>query len=72
MAKTLRLVAHISSVPAPNTYGYAWQWKSEDGAATSLRPFPFFYECLSDARARGYDVQLGPRPAALFTSFDTQ
>ena len=72
MAKTPRSVAHISSVSAPNPYGYVWRWKSEDGAATSLRAFPFFYDCLSDARARGYEVKLGPPPAALFTSFDTQ
>ena len=70
MARQSRTVARIVSVSAPTTYGYAWRWTSEDGAATSPAAFPLFYDCLSDARARGYDVELGRPPAVMFASFD--
>jgi hypothetical protein len=57
----------IHYVPAATAQGYRWIWRSEDGGVDSDRAFDLFYDCMADARARGYDVQLGRPPACLHT-----
>jgi hypothetical protein len=58
---------HIDYIPAATPQGYRWIWRSEHGAVESDRAFDLFYDCVADARKRGYDVQLGRPPACLHT-----
>lgn len=60
MAKKPTCRARVVPIPAPNAQGYRWQWRAEDGTEVSARAFELFYDCLSDARSRGYDVA-GPQ-----------
>jgi hypothetical protein len=48
--------AEIYSEPASSSHGYVWRWRTEGGPASAC--FNFFYECLEDARHKGYDVRL--------------
>ena len=52
----------IVAVPAHNAHGFRWQWRSEDGADVSKRAFDLYYECVSDARSHGHEVQLAATP----------
>ena len=58
MRKTTTRKVEIVDVPAPTRQGYRWQWRSTDNAVGSNRAFDLFYECVEDARARGYEVDL--------------
>jgi hypothetical protein len=49
--------AVIFSVPLHSTTGYCWRWRSVDGKTDSGDSFIYYYDCLSDARAKGYDVE---------------
>jgi hypothetical protein len=44
------------SIPAPP--GFVWKWRSADGATVSRECFMYFHDCLTDARARGYSVEI--------------
>jgi hypothetical protein len=44
------------SIPAPP--GFVWKWRSVDGATVSRECFMYFHDCLADARARGYSVEI--------------
>lgn len=57
--------ATVIAVAARNGQGYRWQWRSVDGGAASERAFDLFYDCLDDARSKGYDVEPPPPPPAL-------
>jgi hypothetical protein len=55
----------IVHVAARTPHGFRWVWRREDGLAQSRRAFDFFYDCVADARASGYEVRLGnPRDSA--------
>jgi hypothetical protein len=43
--------------------GFTWQWRKEAvrGCTTSA-PFSFYFDCISDARAKGYVGLLPPGP----------
>jgi hypothetical protein len=49
--------AVIFSVPMAKTAGFCWRWRSADGQADSMECFTYYYDCVADARANGYDVQ---------------
>ena len=50
--------AIIFSVPTKTcAAGFCWRWRSADGKAASAEWFVYYYECLADARANGYDPQ---------------
>jgi hypothetical protein len=49
--------ATLFSVPATNSNGYAWKWRSADGD-TSKETFVLYHDCLADARKNGYDAQI--------------
>lgn len=51
------VVAHQTRAPGR----FAWTWRSSDGSARSVRAFPYFYECVEDARRAGHSVDLGSR-----------
>ena len=56
MGKTKKV--KIVDVPAATDQGYRWRWRSADNKVRSSRAFDLFYECVEDARARGYEVEL--------------
>ena len=50
--------AVIFSIPARTSPGYRWRWRSADGDADSKTQFAYYHDCLADAQANGYAVQL--------------
>ncbi|HEV7391547.1 MAG: hypothetical protein JWN13_3100 [Betaproteobacteria bacterium] len=48
--------AEINSEPTANSNGYVWRWRGSDGISSEC--FNFYYECMDDARRKGYDVRL--------------
>jgi hypothetical protein len=50
--------AHIYSVPSETPSGYAWKWAAAAGTEQPAKVFPYYFDCLGDARDRGYDVEL--------------
>ena len=51
-------VAILFSVPAKAHPGYRWRWRSVDGRVCSKKPFVYYYDCLTDALANGYEAQI--------------
>jgi hypothetical protein len=49
--------AVIFSIPTTTSIGYCWRWRSADGKTDSTGSFAYYYDCLENARASGYDVQ---------------
>jgi hypothetical protein len=47
----------IAAVPAQSAHGYKWVWASQDGRERSSMAFEMYYDCLSDARSRGHEVE---------------
>ena len=45
----------IYAKPARRGYFY-WGWHSSDGRWQSRTVFPYFYDCLTDARRNGYQI----------------
>ena len=37
---------------------FAWKWQDCDSGVTSATAFDLYFDCVSDARGRGYDVEL--------------
>jgi hypothetical protein len=50
--------ATISAIPAGGTPGYAWTWRSNTDNATSASAFTYYFDCVTDARKHGYNVDL--------------
>lgn len=50
--------AVIFSIPATTPNGYCWRWRSVDGKTDSKSQFAYYHDCLADAKASGYSVQL--------------
>jgi hypothetical protein len=50
--------AVIFSIPTPTANGYCWRWRSADSKTESQEHFPYYYDCVLDAQAKGYSVQL--------------
>ena len=48
--------AHIFWVSASPQPGYAWKWRV--GEKQSKQSFDYYFDCISDARERGYEVEL--------------
>ena len=54
---------HFFAVLAPLPCGFGWQWQKQGtGAPVTSLLFDFYFECISDARANGYDGPLPPGP----------
>ena len=50
--------AVIFSIPSTTSPGYCWRWRSGDGKTDSKSQFSYYHDCLADAKASGYAVQL--------------
>lgn len=50
--------AVIVSCPVRKAPGYVWKWHAEGGTRESSSTFVYFYDCVQDARAAGYAVDL--------------
>lgn len=48
--------ATISAAPIRQSGGYAWSWHCPADGASSKTTFPHYFECLTDAREHGYEV----------------
>ena len=48
----------IITAKAVSNGRYYWAWRSVDGSHRSRCDFTYFFECLSDARAKGFDIQV--------------
>jgi hypothetical protein len=49
--------AVIFSIPMTTTTGYCWRWRAVDGKNDSADSFVYYYDCVTNARANGYDVE---------------
>jgi len=47
----------IAAVAAQSAHGYKWVWTSQDGREGSSMAFEMYYDCLSDARSRGHEIE---------------
>jgi hypothetical protein len=50
--------AVLFGMPVNAVPGYCWQWRSVDHTTKSIERFIYYYECLTDARPKGYDPQI--------------
>ena len=50
--------AIVSAMPAGEAAGFVWTWRCAADNAVSAKPFAFYFDCVSDARNRGYEVEL--------------
>ena len=51
--------AVLFSLPLVTSNGLCWRWRSVDGT-DSVRSFKYYFECVEDACAHGYYIQLEP------------
>ena len=49
--------AIIYSVSDTTAIGYCWKWRAAGGEAASRSRFVYYFDCASDAKARGFAVQ---------------
>jgi hypothetical protein len=57
--------ATISAIPVGETPGYAWTWRSNTDNATGASAFAYYFDCVTDARNHGYDVNLAAARGAM-------
>ena len=50
--------ANIYSVATTGPQAFVWRWRTHDGLHHSSRSFPFYFDCVEDARREGYEVRL--------------
>ena len=50
--------AELYSITVPQSPGYAWKWRAVSGKTTCRESFQYYHDCLADARAKGYEVEL--------------
>jgi hypothetical protein len=51
------------AVQAPTASGFVWYWRRQRAAQTlTSKPFPFYFECIADARRQGYAGTLPAGP----------
>jgi hypothetical protein len=49
--------AEIYAVPSPTRVGYTWRWRCQADRTEGESAFMLYYECVTDARKRGYEVE---------------
>ena len=49
--------AEIYSVSSVSGIGYAWKWRCQEDHTEGERAFMLYYECVTAARERGYEVE---------------
>jgi hypothetical protein len=50
--------ATVFTIATGEPHGYAWKWRCATGTVTSAGTFPFYYDCITDARKHGYEVDV--------------
>jgi hypothetical protein len=50
--------AELFPIPAKDLPGFEWKWRSVQSGAESADSFTYYHDCLSDARDKGYTVEL--------------
>ena len=55
--------AEIYSVSGVPPHGYVWKWRSPDGKIMSKEAFVFYFDCVTNARSKGYVIALGDKAA---------
>ena len=50
--------ATIHAIAAGEAPGYAWKWLCSSDKTQSASVFSYYYDCVSDARLHGYQVEL--------------
>ena len=50
--------AEIVPVPAGHAHGYTWKWRCIDSKTVSKTDFALYYDCVTDARKHGFEVEL--------------
>ena len=48
-------VAYVYAVLGPTTF--TWSWRSADDKQHSAATYSFYFDCLQDARSRGYAAE---------------
>ena len=51
-------ICRLYPVHAGGKHEFKWEWRSEHCDRRSRRKFDFFYDCMEDARSRGFRVIL--------------
>lgn len=49
--------ATIVALPARHVNGYVWKWRCAETNAQAKTAFTLYYDCVSDARRNGYEVE---------------
>jgi len=50
--------AEIYAAAAGHSPGYAWKWRCMIDKTHSRHAFLFYYDCVADAKEKGYEVEL--------------
>jgi len=50
--------ATIYAVPAAKNSDFEWKWRCDAEQVGSPKSFTFYYDCLTDAVAHGYRVEM--------------
>ena len=53
---------HFFATVASAPPGFTWQWQKKADHTVTSRPFNFYFDCVTDARANGYIGPLPPGP----------
>jgi len=56
--------AVLFPVPTEAAPGYCWRWRSVEGRVSSQKFFVYYYDCLSNAQANGYEAKIEPAVGA--------
>lgn len=50
--------AMICAISTPDAPGYVWKWTCTSDRRQSASSFSYYYDCVTDARQHGYEVEL--------------
>ena len=50
--------AEIYSVACPGDPGFVWTWRESGGKTTCAHTFAMYFDCVTDARDKGFEVEL--------------
>lgn len=57
MEADIKQRAQIHAIAASGT-GYVWKWRDVDRGLDCKSEFTLYYDCLTDARKHGYEIDL--------------
>jgi hypothetical protein len=50
--------AQMFTVPHGGTEGFVWKWRCDEDKKESSQSFVRYHDCMTDAQAQGYTVEL--------------